>query len=318
MIRFLFAVVMSLCALATAPAYGLEFRQGYSGGNCDHCAWIAADGAITADSDKELLEFMRRKGIESYSNLLVINSPGGDLRGGLKLGELMRLRKMTVIVGRTEDQEVEGAGREFQSYDGGVCASACVFVLMGGVARELADDESRVGIHQFAPAVDSVSSEAGTTARTQTTVAILQSFAMKMGVDPSVITLASMTNSDDIYWLSIKSMESSNLLTTRSSAEPSDWTLKPVGTSLAAFARQEQSNGLYTGFFGFALCHRSYPSRMRKSSMPGIRPSSSSSRILCRASLPFWIARRRPRSRLSPPFALAVIASARRVARMVF
>lgn len=245
--KFFIAVCLIILGSIASPASALEFRQGYSGGNCSTCAWIAADGEIVDGDDEKLISFIRANDLD-YQKLIVINSPGGNVSAALDLGRLIRSRGMRVIVGLTTEMEPEGAGRTFQAYDSGVCASACVFILMGGVSREIADTDSKVGVHQFAPVSDEMGSIQSTTSSTQSAVALLQAYALTMGVEPTVLTLASSTRPENMLWLEPEQMERLNLLTTRTYRRAAEWSLKPAGSALMAVATQEQTNGRITNF----------------------------------------------------------------------
>lgn len=233
-----------LLAAVTTSARALEYRQGYSGGNCSTCAWIAADGEIKEGDAEALIKFIAANEID-YQNLIIINSPGGNVAAAIELGTLLRKRGMRVIVGQTTEEEVEGADRTIQVYRAGSCASACVFVLMGGVEREIAEG-SQVGVHQFAPPADELASLASITSSTQSIVAALQGYAIKMGVNPAVLTLASATAPEDMIWLEPREMERLNLLTSRNFLKMAEWSLRPAGSQLLARAEQEQTNGRTT------------------------------------------------------------------------
>lgn len=240
------ALIMLLAACIASPASALEYRIGFSGGNCSTCAWIAADGEIGVGDAEKLMDFIRNNDLANQK-LIVINSPGGNVSAALELGSVVRERGIRVIVGRTGDDEPEGANRTFQFYESGTCASACVFVLMGGVKRELADDDSQVGVHQFAPVSDAMSSIAATTSSAQSLLAILQQYAGGMGINPAVLTLAATTRPEEMLWLTPKQMEGLNLLTSRDYRQLANWALKPAGNLLIATASQEQANGRTTG-----------------------------------------------------------------------
>ncbi|MBY8337924.1 hypothetical protein KYN89_12810 [Alteriqipengyuania sp. NZ-12B] len=221
----------------------MEFSFAHQGGNCSTCAWIAAEGTIEEGDAAALLAFIEAEQID-YLNLIRINSPGGNLAAALELGQLIRDREFDVIVSETYKSEEEPYG----IYDNielareGVCASACVFVLMGGVTREM-EDGSLIGVHQFAPEADDISQTSATTSETQSLVALLQSYTMSMGVDPVVLALASATKPDEMAWLDRLELESVNLLTYRASFEPSKWSLEPLDDRLIAKTVQEQANG---------------------------------------------------------------------------
>lgn len=257
--RFTYLFAALLAVVFSGPAQALQYSQGYSGGNCSTCSWIAADGEIMEGDAQSLLDYIEANEID-YQKLIIINSPGGNVAAAIELGNLVRQRRMRIMVAKTIDYEAEGAGRTFQSYKGGLCASACVFVLMGGEVREIAED-SMVGVHQFAPDMDELGSIASTTSSTQSILAMLQAYAAGMGVNPVVLALASSTSPEDMLWLEQQQMERLNLVTSRNYKSEAEWELRPAGGQLLARASQEQTNGRTTNlvvdcqyiYFGFEV-----------------------------------------------------------------
>lgn len=97
LIHLLIAAVTAFIAL---PAHALDYSEGYSGGNCSTCAWIAADGEIAEGDAQALLNYIETNEIE-YQKLIRINSPGGNVAAAIELGTLIRERGMHVVVART-------------------------------------------------------------------------------------------------------------------------------------------------------------------------------------------------------------------------
>lgn len=120
--------------------------------------WIAADGDIT-DKTVSAFQAILEKGGERNLPLL-INSPGGRVDAAMTLGRMIRDRKMTVEIARTdyllcepwnttcEPDFKDGTyyGRANTTF--GICNSACPLVLAGGV-RRIASPLSRIGVHQI-------------------------------------------------------------------------------------------------------------------------------------------------------------------------
>lgn len=228
----------------------MQFTSGYSGGNCSDCAWVAAQGEIGPSDAARFEAFMRSRYAE-YEGLrggwLFVNSPGGSLLEGLALGRLVRQFGMNVRVAATTQFEDESAGRDLQTYEGGICASACVFILMGGLEREVHDD-SRVGIHQFNTSGDRSVREQDALSSAQSVVAELSSYAASMGVSPSIISMASAIPASDMLWLTRRQMEEARLVTTIQTVDEMEWRLRPQGGALVAQAVQPQDNGVSIGF----------------------------------------------------------------------
>jgi hypothetical protein len=226
----------------------MRFGNGFAGGNCSDCSWVSAEGEITADSAAALELHLQQLQREWQSDepvegiWLFINSPGGDVEGALRLGRLIRSRRINVRVARTVPFPVEGAGREFQTGEPGTCASACALVLMGGVERQIEDD-SRVGVHQFSSSRSRLTREQETISSTQYTVAELSAYAAEMGVSPTLIALASATPPSSMLWLSQEQLERSKLVTNVSRVPDSPWELRVNGPFLSAFASQPQAEG---------------------------------------------------------------------------
>lgn len=244
-----FGLIVANCLSSTAEAK-MQFTSGYSGGNCSDCAWVAAQGIIEPNDAARFEAFMRDHYAE-YEGLrggwLFVNSTGGSLAEGLAIGRLVRKYGMSVRVAATFQFEPEGAGREFQSYKGGTCASACVFILMGGVEREV-HSESRVGIHQFNVSADRSVREQAALSSAQSILAGLSSYAANMGVSPDLISMASAVDASNMLWLTRRQMEQSRLVTTIETVEEAEWRLQPQGAALVAEAIQSQDSGVSIGF----------------------------------------------------------------------
>jgi hypothetical protein len=137
--------------VATAPA-------GTCGPGCD--AWIAADGKIDLDAAQRLRKVLAKLGRRKLP--LILHSAGGSVLGAIELGRLVHSRSMEVTVARTvpagcpyEQQSdktcetLKRSGRDLVSEldsSRGMCNSACVLVLAGGVVRSV-PPWVRLGVH---------------------------------------------------------------------------------------------------------------------------------------------------------------------------
>jgi hypothetical protein len=157
---------------------------------------IEAKGEIRFDSAEGFLAFARNLP-GRVSATLIVDSPGGNLGGAIKLGFVLRRLGATVIVGRVG----ESATRIW----GGSCASACPFLLMGG-RRRYVPDGSRVGVHAMADIpgqrdLDGPGTIAPKVSNDQA-AGVLRSYVRSMGVDPRIVALAQGTPHDSIRVLS--------------------------------------------------------------------------------------------------------------------
>lgn len=163
--RFILAVCLSLAvspvagqdarppAEMRAPAPDIDrpamtFRIVEGVGAREGTRWVSASGAITSDTPAV---FERFKAQENLNGLTVyLDSFGGRVLGGLRLGRAFRAAGLTVSVGRTiEDGRLaDGRPRHVLITHGVACNSACVYALMGGEKR-IVSRSVRLGVHQF-------------------------------------------------------------------------------------------------------------------------------------------------------------------------
>jgi len=149
---------------------------------------IVAEGAFAPDTAGTFGAFLAANFPDNgpLNKALYIRSPGGALAAAVTMGETLRRRGMSVV-----------------AYD--MCASACTYMLMGGINR-VVTREAQYGVHQFS------FGEAGAdpdkplfTARDvethQIMVGELADYADAMGVDPRVVVVASRTPPKDMTFL---------------------------------------------------------------------------------------------------------------------
>jgi hypothetical protein len=120
--------------------------------------WIAAEGEIM-DSTPEVFRRVFQQ-MEGTKLPIVIRSPGGSINAAIKIGRMIRERKLTVAVGHTEfrgcspaDQDCKLSKESKNVYEGTIfesysfCNSACPILLSGGTTR-LISSWSSAGVHQ--------------------------------------------------------------------------------------------------------------------------------------------------------------------------
>jgi hypothetical protein len=167
-------------------------------GSSSSCAsFVLADGVIGPNSGAQFRAFWQRIAAGRKSDLLRavgFRSPGGDMAGGMDLGTAIRERGLETFVA-AKYTEIRSLADPGVTYHDGMCASACVLAFAGGVNR-IMRDEGRLGIHQFrATAFDIGESEA------QRQVAIYGIYLQQMGVDRSLVDMASMVPPASVHWL---------------------------------------------------------------------------------------------------------------------
>ncbi len=98
---------------ANSPSAGkMTFHLRGNGGNLVGSEWIAAEGEIVSETATDLENFIKSFGYSENPGgwSIRLNSPGGDLEGGIRLGELIRKLKLNTEIGATEP-DFMGIGR---------------------------------------------------------------------------------------------------------------------------------------------------------------------------------------------------------------
>jgi hypothetical protein len=173
----------------------MQFEWVREGGDCrDRCrTWIAASGKITETSAADFEAFGR--GFDLRGAMVVLDSGGGVVEGGLALGRAFRRLGLTTTIGRTMrlPPSLNGERRAMLSPRAS-CASMCVFALLGGARRHV-PDEARVLVHQIWPSKlreDALvgSYTAGNMVRIQRELGLIARYTIEMGADIELFELA--------------------------------------------------------------------------------------------------------------------------------
>ena len=209
--------------------------------NCTVCEWIAAEGAIAEDTPTAFERFITA--ISATKAVIVFNSPGGSIPGGLKLGSMIRKLGYDTAIGRTSAAPGGTAGDNTNHLHPGSCESACAYAFLGGVRRFAVrnwngDPVGDYGVHQFftedmidAPvrrafnAVDLSSQQAMT--------AILLEYTVRMGADPRLVVQASTTTP----WQKMRFLTPEERIALRvDNMQPwsSGWRIEPEGAGAVA------------------------------------------------------------------------------------
>jgi hypothetical protein len=190
-----FAAALALGAapiLAGGSAQAMSFRLvPFDTGACDpQCLQIIeATGEIRQDSAERFAAFVRPHiGKARIATALVVHSPGGHVGGALRLGFVLRRLGVTTIVGCV--------GANAARIADGRCASACVYLFMGGKARYIPEG-SLLGVHAMAdvPSARDVvgSGSIGPKVSEESASAVLRQYAQMMGVSPAIVELGQQT-----------------------------------------------------------------------------------------------------------------------------
>lgn len=164
------------------------------GKNCRE--WISASGPIVVETGRDFEAFAKKHNLQGQ--VMVLESGGGSVAGGIALGRAIRRLNMTVTVGSTRilsGLPRTDAGQLRASYSPKAgCASMCPFVLLGGVRRHV-PPESRISVHQIWPS--SMRADATASDYTaQSVVGLLRSsaemarYSIEMGADIELFEVA--------------------------------------------------------------------------------------------------------------------------------
>ena len=186
------AILFMLTSNALAGKMTFELKG--TGGNMAGSEWIAAEGEITADSASDLENYLNTNWNFAKQKIrydVNLNSPGGSLIGGIKLGEFFHKYNFNTYVAKTVP---DGYGHSTTA--SGLCASACAIAFIGGIERHTEGGD--LGIHQFYQEMSLKNPsekifDALDMSSQQMVSAILIGYTFRMGVDPRFIAIASAT-----------------------------------------------------------------------------------------------------------------------------
>jgi len=239
-----FAIASVMGPSTVAQAEPMVFFDAHNGGNCSDCEWLAARGEIAAGTAERFERFLQARGRDKC-RLVVMDSPGGLLTEGMKLGHALRKHGCTTAIGRTVSAQLEDAPN-LKNVEPGQCYSACAYAFLGG-ERRWVDAMSRYGVHQHyradalvAPLEKTLSSL--DMSQSQFLTGLLVAYVMEMHVNPLLVTVAAMTAPhEEIAVLDRESLEQMRVVT---DVPPpmAQWALVPISTGLVAQVEQVQDD----------------------------------------------------------------------------
>jgi hypothetical protein len=172
----------------------MDFRLVEGAGLFGLTRWIQATGPIRPDTPLRFQEFARAHRIAGLT--IVLDSPGGSMTAGLRLGRAFRAAGLNTLVGRTLVRTEGGRIVSTMISHGVGCGSACTYAFIGGVQR-LVPTTARFGVHQFSRAIgqdgrfESDTPSIRDFVQAQRRMAELAVYVQEMGVDARLLELAS-------------------------------------------------------------------------------------------------------------------------------
>jgi hypothetical protein len=165
---------------------------------------IYADGKIDYDAGQRLDKLISDNHIPDHSEVM-LNSPGGSLLGGIRLGEVIRQHDLITYVEKGDKSP-------------GICLSACSLAFLGGHFRYISK-QSVYGVHRFY-GQDLNSDEA------QIISARVMQYIRDMGVDQALFTEMTKAGSNDVIRLSPEQLSALHVV--NNGVEPTIWTIEAV------------------------------------------------------------------------------------------
>ncbi|WP_162789140.1 hypothetical protein [Sphingomonas sediminicola] len=191
---------------------------------------VFISGPITSGDADRFVQFAESHKLEAAR--IVLDSPGGSLLEGIKLGRAIREKRFFTSVGAFDDQGTSSNA---------ICASACAYAFAGGVSRFLDRSSGRLGIHQFERSGGLSQSEA------QLISAIVVSYLRDMGVDAKAFVIASATSASGIRWLTPSEAQELGLV--NNGVQPTSAEVRIVRLHPYLRLNQDKSSGTIRALF---------------------------------------------------------------------
>jgi hypothetical protein len=194
---------------------------------------VYASGDITSDTAEKFKTFVRSKNLIPGATV-ILDSAGGSLLGGMRLGDAIRDARFNTDIGTRGPPQSVSIGEDAKvamramGWDlnppkklPGACFSACALAYLGGVHRYLSSG-STYGVHRFT---------AGTPTKNdldaaQIISAMVVQYIAKMGVDAALFGRMSEAGPTSIRVLNRDELFALRVAT--GSVLRQDWTLKSV------------------------------------------------------------------------------------------
>ncbi|MGP9819336.1 hypothetical protein ACTZWW_04920 [Salinarimonas sp. NSM] len=241
----LLAAIGSLAG-ETCQAELMRFELQGNGGNCHGCEWVIADGVITSETPEDFERFVEDEFGGSGGPTLYLNSGGGNLVAGLRLGELIRKYGFWTAVGASVRDGVSSFGHEIVP---GVCASACAYAFLGGVSRSAEPGE--VGVHQFYDGAALTNPtekafDAYDLSSQQIMTGVILEYVVRMGAGAEIVTTAAMTSPGEMHFFDHDELTSFRVTWNPREFDP--WRIEPYKSGVVAFTKTRDQTGTVTVF----------------------------------------------------------------------
>jgi hypothetical protein len=248
------AAALGIASAHAAPPTGVPHPTdtmvfSYAGnlGNCGGCQWISAEGPITERTPQDFETFLKTS--RFLASTLLLNSNGGNLAAGLRLGEAIRAHKLSTQVGRSVAPAPPHADDPnwIKGIAPGHCWSSCAYAFLGGVNRFARSGE--LGFHQFRAAPEPVAqADTDPMKSAQETMGMLVFYLREMAVEPALLSLATTADPTSLYQPDAEAMFKLNVVNMSDKQLFGGWSIEPYRSGAVVTgklsAEAEQTAGL--------------------------------------------------------------------------
>jgi len=177
-------------------ASAMEFSLFDGADECSGCLIIKADGEITESTPDKFRIFLADTSLEKKKlAVVVLNSPGGSLLGGIEFGRLIRSNGFDTHIGR-----IKIIKNDETYITDGQCASACAYAFLGGRKRSKGL-KSKYGLHQISTTSNVAVPLNKAVESTQNILSEVSKYVENMGASPEIVTIATRTKSEKVNWI---------------------------------------------------------------------------------------------------------------------
>jgi hypothetical protein len=214
-VLFVVGATLSRLLLAAPLDEPMTFslRQPCEGSACGY--YILAQGAITPNTPWTFSAFLEKI---DFKPTIYFHSGGGDIKAAIEMGYMVRKAGLDAFVGGPYEEMVKTNKPYKTLVKNGMCFSACAYVFLGGVTREIGDG-NRYGVHQFYGGKGALGEGPA-----QVTITILANYLDEMGVDRKLLDIASLTSPSGLQVIPVNLARALNVDNT--DPPKSEWAIK--------------------------------------------------------------------------------------------
>ena len=175
-------LVLSLLLLLPQAAFAMRFSY-YPMGGAGGAGILAASGQVTLGDAERFQAALHKLPPGARATALSLDSPGGDLEEGLRMGDSVRAARLPTVVG-----------------DGAKCASACVIIFAAG-SHLFASNSALIGVH-------SASNNGVDTPDAQAATVVMARRLAEYGVPEAILGKMVTAHPSQIWWLNRSDLDS--------------------------------------------------------------------------------------------------------------